>query len=94
MNKQAQEVTFSRKVTTSSNPKASLNNVPVFCASFQKQLRIYLDENLNFNNHIKEEMAKSMKEISALKGLRKLSLDIFFAQYINHLYDLILTMVK
>ena len=53
LNKQAQEVIFSRKTTKSSHSQILFNNVPISCASFQKHLGIYLDKKHNFNNHIK-----------------------------------------
>ena len=67
LNKQSQEVTFSRKMTKSSHPQISFNNVPVSRASFQKHLGIYLDEKLNFNYHIKEKMTKAMKGMVVIK---------------------------
>ena len=47
LNKQAQGIIFSRKMTKSSHPQISFNKVPVSRASFQKHLGIYLDEKLN-----------------------------------------------
>ena len=61
LNKQAQEVIFSRKMTKSSHPQVFFNDVTVSRVSFQKHLGIYPDEKLNFNHHIKEKMTKAMK---------------------------------
>ena len=72
LNKQVWKVIFSSKMTKSSHPQISLNNVPVPRASFQKHLGIYLDEKFNFNNHIKEKMTKAIKEIGVIKRLRKM----------------------
>ena len=72
LNKQARKVIFSSKMTKSSHPQISLNNVPVPRASFQKHLGIYLDEKFNFNNHIKEKMTKAIKGIGVIKRLRKM----------------------
>ena len=72
LNKQAQEVIFSRKMPKSSHLQISFNNVPVSRASFQKHLEFFLDEKLNFNHHIKEEMTKAMKEIGVIKRLSKM----------------------
>ena len=69
LNKQAQEVIFSKKMIKSSHPKISFNNVPVSRASFQKHLGIYLDEKPKFNHHIKEKFTKAMKGIGVIKGL-------------------------
>ena len=71
LNKQGQEVTFSRKLKKSSHPKILFNNPPVFCANWQKNLGMYLDETLNFNFHIKEKMSKAMKGIDIIKKLSK-----------------------
>ena len=55
LNKQAQEVIFSRKLNKSSHPKIFFNNAPVFCANWQKHSGLYLDGILNFNLHIKKK---------------------------------------
>ena len=44
LNKQAQEVVFSRKLNKASQPQITFNNAPVFCANWQKHLGMYLDE--------------------------------------------------
>ena len=49
--KPAQEVIFSRKKQFLSHPTRSLNNLQVERASYQKHLRIILDEKRNFNQH-------------------------------------------
>ena len=54
LNEQAQEVTFSRKMTKSSHPQISFSNVLISRARFQEHLGIYLDKKLIFNHHIKE----------------------------------------
>ena len=69
LNKQAQEVIFSRKTAKSSHPLIYFNNTPVSCVSFQKHLGIYLDEKLNFSYNIKEKMSKAMKGIGIVKKL-------------------------
>ena len=57
--KQAQEEIFSHKSNKTDHPVVYFNEAPVTKASFQKHLGIYLDEKLNFNNHIKEKIAKA-----------------------------------
>ena len=42
----------------------------VFRNSCQKHLGIYLDEKLNFFNHIKEQISKTNKGIGILRKLR------------------------
>ena len=93
LNKEAQEVIFSRKMTKSSHLQTSFINVPVSHASFQKHLGNYLDEKLNFNHHINKKMTKAMKGIGVIERYTRCVLNILFLQYINHWYGLMLTMV-
>ena len=58
LNKQAQEVVFSRKLNKSSHPKMFFNNAPVVCASWQKHLGMFLEDSMNFSYHIKEKYPK------------------------------------
>ena len=71
LNKQAQEVIFSRKLKKSSHPKIFFNNAPVFCANWQKYLGMYLDETFNFNLHIKEKMLQAPKDIGIIRKLSR-----------------------
>ena len=72
LNKQAQEVIFSRKLNKPSHPKIVFNSAPVFCTDWQKHLAMYLDKALNFNLHIKEKMSnKAMKGIGVIQKLNK-----------------------
>ena len=71
LNKQAQEVIFSRKLNKPSHPKIVFNSAPVVCADWQKHLGMYLDKALNFNLHIKEKMSKAMKGIGVIQKLNK-----------------------
>ena len=66
--KQAQEVIFSCKTQSVIHPPA-IFNMSVVCSSCQKHLRIYLDEKLNFSNHIKEKNSKANKHIGILRKL-------------------------
>ena len=43
--------------------------MPVVCSSSQKHLGIYIDEKLNFSNHIKEKISKANKGIGILRRL-------------------------
>ena len=67
--KQAQEVIFSHKTQRVIHPPAIFNNMPVVRSSCQKHLVIYLDEKLNFSNHIKENISKANKGIGILSKL-------------------------
>ena len=55
LSKEAQEVIFSRKTNKISNPTTTFNTVPVACILCQKHLGLYLDEKLNFSQHIKSK---------------------------------------
>ena len=71
LNKQAQEVIFSKKLNKSTHPKIYFNNALVFCANRQKHLGMYLDESLNFSYHINENMCKARKRIGVSGKLDK-----------------------
>ena len=71
LNKQAQEVMFSRKLNEPSHPKIAFNSAPFVSADWQKHLGMYLDKDLNFNLHIKEKMSKAMKGIGVIQKLNK-----------------------
>ena len=71
-NRQAQEVIFSRKIAKSSHSQIIFNNMSVFRVNFQKHLGIYLDEELNFNNHIKEKICKAMQGVDVIRKLNKI----------------------
>ena len=71
LNKQAQEVIFSRKLNKPSHPKIVFDSVPVVCTDWQKHLGMYLDKVLNFNLYIKEKMSKGMKGIGVIQKLNK-----------------------
>ena len=59
--KQAQEVIFSHKTQRVIHPPEIFNNIPVVRSSCQKHLGIYIDEKLNFSNHIKEKNQNQTK---------------------------------
>ena len=71
-NKQAYKVIFFRKITKSSHPQISFNNMPVFCINFQEHLGRYLDEKLNFSYHIKEKTHKAMQGVGVIRKLSKI----------------------
>ena len=66
LNKQAQELVFSRKLNKPSHPKIVFNSALVFCADWQKHLGMYLDKALNFNLYIKGKISKAMKGIGVI----------------------------
>ena len=61
ISKQSQEVIFSRKVVTASDPAVFFNDVPVARCSAHKHLSIYFDKKLNFAHHKTEKFAKSQQ---------------------------------
>ena len=67
--KQAQEVIFSRKNQRVIHPPAIFNNMTIVHSSCQKHLGIYLDEKLNFSNHMKEKISKANNGIGILRKL-------------------------
>ena len=62
-------VIFSHKTQGVIHLPAIFNNMPVVRSSCQKHLGIYLDEKLNFSNHIKEKNSKANKGIGILRKL-------------------------
>ena len=68
--KQAQEVIFSRKRNKPHHPDIIFNSNPVKKSSYQKQVGMFLDSNLNFNEHIKGVSDKSSKSIGLIRKLR------------------------
>ena len=59
--KQAQEIVFSCKTHKISHPKVNFNNSPVVKSTYQKHLRLYLDEKLNFSHHIEVKISKAYR---------------------------------
>ena len=68
--KQAQEVVFSRKTEKVNHMSLTFNVKPVAQTSHQKHLGLYIDEKLNFSNHIKEIISKVNKGIGIIRELR------------------------
>ena len=63
------EVIFSHKNTKTDHTTVFFNEVPVAHTPYQKHLRMHLDENLNFQTHIKEKIAKANKGIRIIRKL-------------------------
>ena len=82
--KQAVELTFSRKKIEVDHPAILFNNIPVKKVNEHKHLGIILDSKLSFSAHIKSAISKTRKGIGLLK---------YLAQYLprhtlNELYKL------
>ena len=69
--KQAVELTFSRKKIEIDHPAILFNNIPVKKVSEHKHLGIILDSKLSFSAHIKSAISKTRKGIGLLKYLSK-----------------------
>ena len=66
----AQELIFSKKKKAQTHPIISRNNIQVEKAPYQKHLGIFLDEKLNFKQHVNIAILKMIKGISVIKKLR------------------------
>ena len=66
---QAQEEYFSKKANNVSSLPVTFSNTKVVTCSSQKHLGLVLDQQLNFNNHIKSKMTKCYKMIGITKRL-------------------------
>ena len=58
--KKAQEVIFSRKIKKSSHPVLIFNNNQVIQTPYQKRLGLFLDEKLDFGEHLRYIVTKSI----------------------------------
>ena len=70
--KQAQEVIFSRKIKKPSHPDLIFNNNKVIQTPYQKHLGMFLDDKLNFGEHLKYVANKVNKSIGLLCKLKNL----------------------
>ena len=68
-NKQALEVIFSRKVKKTSHPLLNFNNKSVKQVHFQKHLGVYLEDKLDFREHLRNTFKKVNRIISLLRKL-------------------------
>ena len=69
VSKQAQKVIFSRKKNFNNHPATFYNNLPINRKSTQKRLGLFLDEKLNFSEHINKKLKKVTKIINLLRKL-------------------------
>ena len=65
--KQAQEVIFSRKIKKPNHPELIFSNIPVNQTPYQKHLDMFLDDKLNFCEHLKYITKKVNKSIGLLR---------------------------
>ena len=66
--KQAQEIIFSREIKSFIIIKSIIyNTVPIACTTCRKHLGLYIDEKLNFCDHINAKLSKANKRIGIIK---------------------------
>ena len=70
LNKQAQEVIFSRKKRKTLHLPLPFNDNSVKQVQFQKYLGVYLDSRLDFREHLQNMFNKTNKKISLLRKLQ------------------------
>ena len=68
--KQAQEVIFSRKTKKASHPPLKFNNNSVKQVQFQKHLGLYMDDKLDFREHLRNTFKKVNRTIRLLCKLQ------------------------
>ena len=68
-NKHAQEVYFSRKMQKDDSQNLTINVCNVGSSSLQKHLRLFLNEKLNFDEHIQVGITKFNKFDGIIKRL-------------------------
>ena len=90
-NKAAQKLLFSRKNKVQVHRTTNLSNIQIERTSYQKHLRILLDEKLNFKQHVDSVTPKINKGISVIKKLRhslpQKSLLTIYKSFLKHLID-------
>ena len=68
--KQARKVIFSRKIKNPNHPELVFNNISVNQIPYQKHLDMFLDDKLNFGEHVKYITNKVNKSIGLLHKLQ------------------------
>ena len=69
--KQTKEVIFSRKIKKPSQPVLILNNNKVIQTPHEKHLGLFLDQKLNFGEHLRYTANKVNTSIGLLRNLQK-----------------------
>ena len=69
--KQATEMLFSCKKSSTNHPELTFNGAAVVKASEQKHLGLILDPRLSFEKHLNEKIIKAKRNIGILKHLSK-----------------------
>ena len=71
-NKQAQKVTFPRKLNNPNHPSLNFNNTVIIQSTTHKYLGMILDTKLDFQEHLKDKFSKISKTIGILRKLQKI----------------------
>ena len=90
--KQAQEVIFSRKIKKTSHPDLIFNNSKVIQSPYRKHFGMFLDDKLNFGEHLKYIANKFNKSIGFLDRLQNSLPRRHKLLFTNLSLDFILTM--
>ena len=69
LNKQAQGITFSIKTMKPVHSAVQFNDSAKADDNIQKQLGLFLDQNLSFIHHMKKKLGKVMKGVTLIKKL-------------------------
>ena len=72
LSKQAQEVTFSRKIKKLLHPTLLFNNIPLKNSLFQKHLGLTLDIKLKFSEYIKSIAKRISKTMGLLRKFQQI----------------------
>ena len=72
VDKQAQEVIFSRILQKSNHPSLTFNGTSVTQSEIQKLLGMFLDSEIDFKEHIQNAFSKVSKTIGLLGKLQKI----------------------
>ena len=72
-NKQAEKVTFSKKLNKPNHPLLNFNNTVVTQSTFHKHRGMTLDTKLVFQEHLKDKRSKISKINGLLRKLKKIN---------------------
>ena len=87
LNKQAQEIIFSRNIKKLLHPTLLVNNIPLSNSLFQKHLGLTLDIKLNFSEHIKSITKKISKTMGLLHKSQQILLRYKYKTFIKSRLD-------
>ena len=89
--KQAQEIIFSRKKSTTAHPPLFFNNSDIKLSSNQKHLVLTLNSKLSFSEHINDKIHQANKDVGLLRKLQTIlpcnSLLTIYKSFIRPLLD-------